>query len=185
MNVVLSSESVVAHLHPCACLFSVEGRGGYFDSFGIIRDVMQNHLLQMLSIIAMEPPVSLTAEDVRDEKVKLLRCIAPITVDDTVIGQYTADPKGKEPGYLDDPEVPKDSVTPTYAASVLHINNSRWMGTPFIMKCGKALNEKKADIRIQFKYPVNTLFDDVSPNELVLRVGPDEAVYCQLTTTRM
>jgi glucose-6-phosphate 1-dehydrogenase len=119
--------------------FGVMGRGGYFDDFGIIRDVMQNHLLQMLSIVAMEPPLSLSAEDVRDEKVKLLRSIAPITVEDTVIGQYTADkrqPKG-EPGYLEDPEVPKDSVTPTYAASVLHINNSRWMGVPFIMKCGK------------------------------------------------
>lgn len=145
--------------------------------FGIIRDVMQNHLLQMLSIVAMEAPLSLSAEDVRDEKVRLLRAITPITVADTVIGQYTADPNGKEPGYLDDPDVPKDSVTPTYAACCLHINNTRWQGVPFIMKSGKALDEKKADIRIQFKHPVNTLFEDISPNELVLRVGPEEAVY--------
>lgn len=138
---------------------------------------MQNHLLQMLSIVAMEAPLSLSAEDVRDEKVRLLRAITPITVADTVIGQYTADPNGKEPGYLDDPDVPNDSVTPTYAACCLHINNSRWQGIPFIMKSGKALDEKKADIRIQFKHPVNTLFSDISPNELVLRVGPEEAVY--------
>ena len=138
---------------------------------------MQNHLLQMLSIVAMEAPLSLSAEDVRDEKVRLLRAITPITVADTVIGQYTADPNGKEPGYLDDPDVPKDSVTPTYAACCLHINNTRWQGVPFIMKSGKALDEKKADIRIQFKHPVNTLFEDISPNELVLRVGPEEAVY--------
>lgn len=162
--------------------FGTQGRAGFFDSFGIIRDVMQNHLLQMLSIVAMEPPLTLSAEDVRDEKVKLLRSIGPITPIDTVIGQYTADPKGKEHGYTDDPEVPKDSVTPTFAVCALHINNSRWMGIPFILKCGKALNEKKAEIRIQFKQPVNTLFSDISPNELVLRVGPDEAVYLKMTT---
>ena len=150
--------------------------------FGIIRDVMQNHLLQMLSIVAMESPISLSAEDVRDEKVRLLRTIAPITVADTVIGQYTADPKGREPGYLEDKDVPADSVTPTFATCVLHINNTRWQGIPFIMKSGKALDEKKADIRIQFKHPVNTLFSDVSPNELVLRVGPDEAIYLKMTT---
>jgi len=139
-------------------------------------------MLQMLSIVGMEPPISLSAEDVRDEKVRLLRTIAPITVADTVIGQYTADPAGKEPGYLDDKGVPKDSVTPTFATTVLHINNPRWAGVPFIMKAGKALDVKKADIRIQFKNPVNTLFSDVSPNELVLRVGPSEAV-CQDTYT--
>jgi len=162
--------------------FGTEGRGGYFDNFGIIRDVMQNHLLQMLSILAMEPPLSLSAEDVRDEKVKLLRAITPITVEDTVTGQYTASADGKEPGYKDDKDVPQDSVTPTFAATVLHINNTRWMGTPFIMKAGKGLNEKKGEIRIQFKTPVNTLFEDVSPNELVLKVTPDEAVYLKMTT---
>ena len=160
--------------------FGTQGRSGYFDEFGIIRDVMQNHLMQMLSIVAMEPPISLSAEDVRDEKVRLLRSISPISPNETVIGQYTADPKGKEPGYLDDKDVPKDSVTPTFATCVLHVNNSRWMGVPFIMKSGKALDEKKADIRIQFKHPVNMLFSDVSPNELVLRVGPDEAVYLKV-----
>lgn len=192
----------------------------FFFQFGIIRDVMQNHLLQILSIIGMEPPLSLSAEDVRDEKVKLLRSIAPITIYDTVVGQYTAEKKpGGEPGYLDEPDVPDDSVTPTYAVCVLHCQNTRWMGVPFILKCGKGLNEKKADIRIQFKTPVNTLcqeqhatfassfclylcvsfadvhltclldllvctcsVDDVSPNELVLRVGPDEVVYMKMTT---
>jgi glucose-6-phosphate 1-dehydrogenase len=109
---------------------------------------MQNHLLQMLSIVAMETPISLSAEDVRDEKVRLLRTIAPITVADTVIGQYTADPKGKEPGYLDDKEVPKDSVTPTFATCVLHINNSRWSGVPFIMKSGKVGNSATANVSV-------------------------------------
>jgi len=162
--------------------FGTQGRGGYFNDYGIIRDVMQNHLLQMLSILAMETPLSLSAEDVRDEKVRLLRSISAITTADTVIGQYTADPNGKEPGYTEDKDVPDDSVTPTFATCVMHINNPRWAGIPFIMKAGKALDEKKADIRIQFKRPVNTLFSDISPNELVLRVGPDEAVYLKMTT---
>ena len=87
--------------------FGTQGRGGYFDHYGIIRDVMQNHLLQMLSLVAMESPVSLSAEDVRDEKVKLLRCIRPIVRDDIVIGQYSADPKGSEGSYTEDPTVPK------------------------------------------------------------------------------
>jgi glucose-6-phosphate 1-dehydrogenase len=166
--------------------FGTQGRGGYFDSFGIIRDVMQNHLLQILSLVGMEAPVSLGAEDVRDEKVKLLRAIQPITRQDIVVGQYSADPRGKEPGYTEDKTVPNDSVTPTFAAAVLHVNNARWHGTPFILKCGKALNEKQANIRIQFKIPHNNIYDlsDVSPNELVLRVQPDEAVYLKMSTKK-
>jgi len=161
-----------------------QGRGGYFDEFGIIRDVMQNHLLQIFALVAMEPPVSLNAEDVRDEKVKLLRCVKPIVRDEIVTGQYLADPNGKEPGYLEDPTVPKGSVTPTYATAILHIHNQRWEGTPFILKCGKALNERKAEIRIQF-YPVhNNVFTgtpvDGTPNELVIRVQPNEAVYLKM-----
>jgi glucose-6-phosphate 1-dehydrogenase len=161
-----------------------QGRGGYFDEFGIIRDVMQNHLLQIFALVAMEPPVSLNAEDVRDEKVKLLRCVKPIIREEIVTGQYLADPKGKEPGYLEDPTVPKGSVTPTFATAILHIHNQRWEGTPFILKCGKALDERKAEIRIQF-YPVhNNVFVgtpvDGNPNELVIRVQPNEAVYLKM-----
>jgi len=124
----------------------------------------------------------LSAEDVRDEKVKLLRCIRPIVRKDIVIGQYGADPHGSEGAYIDDPTVPKDSITPTFACAVLWIDNDRWSGTPFILKCGKALNERKADIRIQFSPPGNRLFTDTSPNEIVLRVQPDEAVYLKITT---
>ena len=113
------------------------GRGGYFDSFGIIRDVMQNHLLQILSIVAMEKPVSLDAEDIRNEKVKVLRAIEPVVMEDVLLGQYTSRPDGSEPGYLDDPTVPKGSTCPTFAAAVLHIKNDRWEGVPFILKCGK------------------------------------------------
>lgn len=164
--------------------FGTQGRGGYFDKFGIVRDVLQNHLLQILSLVAMEEPVSLAAEDVRDEKVKLLRAIKPIVKQDTIIGQYGPQNKqGGEVGYLEDKTVPSGSVTPTFAAMILHIHNSRWRSCPFILKAGKALDDRKAEIRIQFKVPGNQLFkDDVSPNELVLRVQPDEAVYLKMST---
>ncbi|KAI1318252.1 Glucose-6-phosphate 1-dehydrogenase [Mortierella claussenii] len=160
--------------------FGTEGRGGYFDEFGIIRDVMQNHLLQILTLVAMEPPVSLGAEDVRDEKVKVLRFISPIEKDDILLGQYGKSEDGKEPGYLDDKTVPKGSKTPTYAAATLHINNDRWAGVPFVLKCGKALDQQKTEIRIQFKDVVGNLFNSLSRNEIVIRVQPNEAVYVKM-----
>lgn len=163
-----------------------QGRGGYFDQFGIIRDVMQNHLLQIASLIAMEPPVTLSSEDVRDEKVKVLRSAPPLRLDETILGQYVGNDNGEE-GYLDDPTVPKDSVTPTFAMCVLHFNSSRWEGVPFILKCGKGLNERKAEIRIQFKDRPGGLFKNesdpkgiASRNELVIRVQPDEAIYVKM-----
>lgn len=166
--------------------FGTEGRGGYFDTFGIVRDVMQNHLLQVLSLVAMEPPVSMSAEDVRDEKVKVLRCIPPIKLEEMVLGQYGTDATGKKPGYHDDETVPPGSRTPTFATAVLHINNHRWHGVPFILKCGKALNERKAEVRIQFHGKSNGLYDDedMHNNELVIRIQPDEAVYLKVMAKR-
>eukprot|EP00505_MAST-04D_sp_SCG-Rhode-Island_P005085 Stramenopile-MAST_4_protein_5085 len=166
--------------------FGTEGRGGYFNEFGIIRDVMQNHLLQVLSLVAMEPPVRVTGHDhsnfIRDEKVKVLRCIPPLTLDDVIVGQYIG-AKGK-PGYLEDDTVPKGSKCPTYALAQFQINNSRWSGVPFIMKAGKALNQRKAEVRIQLKSPPGntTMFvgEDVPNNELVIRIQPDEAVYMKM-----
>lgn len=160
--------------------FGTEGRGGYFDEFGIIRDILQNHLLQVLSILTMERPVSFAAEDIRDEKVKVLRAIPPIERSDTLLGQYVA-ANGK-PGYLDDDTVPHNSVCPTYAATTLWINNPRWEGVPFILKAGKALNEAKVEVRIQFKDVTQGIFKDISRNELVLRIQPSEAVYLKLNT---
>ncbi|KAL1923758.1 uncharacterized protein VTP21DRAFT_8738 [Calcarisporiella thermophila] len=160
--------------------FGTEGRGGYFDEFGIIRDVMQNHLLQVLSIVAMERPVSLEPEDIRDEKVKVLRCIPPIKPEDSLIGQYTKSEDGSKPGYKDDDTVPKDSNCPTFAITVLWINNDRWQGVPFILKAGKALNEQKVEVRVQFRDVAGQTFEDVSRNELVVRVQPNEAVYLKM-----
>jgi glucose-6-phosphate 1-dehydrogenase len=105
------------------------------------RDVIQNHLMQILSIVAMEKPHSTKGEDIRDEKVKVLRCIPPIKLEDVVIGQYIGDKDSTDPerqqGYLDDKGVPKDSKTPTYAQVVLSIDNERWAGVPFILRAGK------------------------------------------------
>ncbi|XP_046961117.1 glucose-6-phosphate 1-dehydrogenase [Vanessa cardui] len=164
--------------------FGTEGRGGYFDSFGIVRDVMQNHLLQILSLVAMEKPVTLNPNDIRDEKVKVLRHIKPIELKNLLVGQYVGNPNGQgeeKLGYLDDPTVPKDSVTPTYAVAVIYIDNFRWQGVPFILRCGKALNERKAEVRVQYKDVPGDIFEGhTKRNELVIRVQPGEALYLKL-----
>ncbi|KAI6224756.1 Glucose-6-phosphate 1-dehydrogenase [Aphelenchoides besseyi] len=170
--------------------FGTQGRGGYFDSSGIIRDVMQNHLMQILTLVAMEKPASLSAEDIRNEKVKVLKNIKAVELKDVVLGQYVADPNGKDEdartSYLDDPTVPNDSVTPTYATAVLFVNNERWEGVPFFLRCGKALNERKAEVRIQYKEVAGDIFPSgaLKRDELVIRVQPNEAVYMKLNTKR-
>ncbi|KAM6976516.1 glucose-6-phosphate 1-dehydrogenase-like [Aplochiton taeniatus] len=168
--------------------FGTQGRGGYFDDFGIIRDVMQNHLLQILSLVAMEKPASTNSDDIRDEKVKVLKCIAPVALSDVVLGQYVGDPEGEGPstvGYLDDPTVPKGSCTPTFATAVLYVQNERWGGVPFILRCGKALNERKAEVRLQFTDVPGNIFTERCPrNELVVRVQPNEAIYLKMMTKK-
>ncbi|XP_031492872.1 glucose-6-phosphate 1-dehydrogenase, chloroplastic-like isoform X2 [Nymphaea colorata] len=169
--------------------FGTEGRGGYFDNYGIIRDIMQNHLLQILAIFAMEPPVSLDAEDIRNEKVKVLRSIRQLQLDDVVIGQYKSHKRGGKvyPAYTDDPTVPKNSLTATFAAAALFIDNARWDGVPFLMKAGKALHSRRAEIRVQFRHVPGSLYKrnfgadiDRTTNELVIRVQPDEAIYLKI-----
>jgi len=157
-----------------------DGRGGYFDSFGIVRDVCQNHLLQILALVAADFPVSLSSDDIRDEKVKVVRSIRPINLQDCVLGQYGKSVDGKQPSYLDDKTVPPGSVTPTYACIKFFIDNPQWDGVPFIMKAGKALDNKKTEVRIQFKGAMGNLYGDAAPNELVLRVQPGEAMYMKL-----
>lgn len=166
--------------------FGTYGRGGYFDQFGMIRDVMQNHLLQILSLVAMERPISSNPEDIRDEKVKVLRCMPPLKREDIVLGQYVGDEDGEgeaKLGYRDDPTVPNDSKTETYAMAVLWVNNERWEGVPFFLRCGKALNERKAEVRIQYKDVPGDIFNgQLKRNELVMRVQPGEAVYIKMMT---
>jgi len=157
--------------------FGTQGRGGYFDKYGIIRDIIQNHLIQVMCLVAMEAPIRASgpgsSSDVRDEKVKVLKSISPVTLDDVYLGQYE--------GYTDDETIEnKDSNTPTFAAVKLHVNTPRWQGVPFILKAGKALNERKAEIRIQFKDAPAAdfmFYGDVPRNELVMRMQPNEAIY--------
>ncbi|BFZ55848.1 Glucose-6-phosphate 1-dehydrogenase [Savitreella phatthalungensis] len=162
--------------------FGTEGRGGYFDDIGIIRDVMQNHLLQVFTVIAMERPLSFSAEDIRDEKVRVLRSVPIIKTSDVIVGQYTKSKDGSKPGYKDDDTVDKDSRCATFAAMALFINNERWEGVPFILKAGKALDEAKVEVRVQFKDVTGGIFGDIPRNELVLRVQPDESVYMKINT---
>ncbi|GAV68462.1 G6PD_N domain-containing protein/G6PD_C domain-containing protein [Cephalotus follicularis] len=169
--------------------FGIEGRGSYFDNHGIIRDIMQNHLLQILALFAMETPVSLDAEDIRNEKVKVLRSMTTVKLQDVVVGQYNGYCEGDAsyPGYTDDPTVSDDSLTPTFAAATLFINNARWDGVPFMMIAGKALHSKRAEIRVQFRHVPGNLYNrkfgtdlDKTTNELVIRVQPDEAIYLKI-----
>lgn len=162
--------------------FGTEGRGGYFDGIGIIRDVMQNHLCQVLSLVAMERPLSFDPEDIRDEKVRVLKAVRPIEHRNVILGQYGPNEEGK-PGYLDDASIKsKDSKTPTYAAIALEIRNERWDGVPFILKAGKALNDSKVEIRIQLRPVARGIFHDITPNEVVLRVQPNETIYMKVNT---
>ncbi|GKB15887.1 glucose-6-phosphate 1-dehydrogenase, cytoplasmic isoform [Tanacetum coccineum] len=159
--------------------FGTDGRGGYFDQYGIIRDIIQNHLLQVLCLVAMEKPVSLKPEHVRDEKVKVLQSVLPVEDSEVVLGQYE--------GYTEDPTVPDNSNTPTFATLILRIHNERWEGVPFIIKAGKALNSRKAEIRVQFKdvpgdiYKCRLLGKTQGRNEFVIRLQPSEAMYMKLT----
>lgn len=168
-----------------------EGRGGYFDKYGIVRDIIQNHLIQVMALLAMERPCSLSADDIRDEKLKVLRCTPPLTTDNIVTGQYLsgvdADGNHKK-GYAEDETVPNDSKCPTFAMCVLFVNNERWQGVPFILKAGKALNESKVEIRVQLRDVPGDLFLQKSApkgtqtrNELVVRLQPDPSIYMKMT----
>lgn len=160
--------------------FGTEGRGGYFDDIGIIRDVMQNHLLQVLTLLAMERPASFDPESIRDEKVKVLKAMAPINTNDIIIGQYDKSEDGSRPAYLDDETVKPGSKAVTYAALTMNIQNERWDGVPIIMRAGKALDGGKVEVRVQYKQVASGIFDSMPSNELVIRIQPNEAVYIKL-----
>jgi len=166
---------------------SVEGRGGYFDQYGIVRDVMQNHLLQILALVAMEPASQLDAGHICNEKIRVLRGIAPLAIEDIVLGQYSrGEWKGRqEKGYLEDEQVPAGSITPTFAAALLRVDNDRWRGVPFLIRAGKGLETRETEIRLRFKPVDTTLFAGLPPgasNELVIRVQPDESIRLHVMT---
>ncbi|HEY4027570.1 MAG TPA: glucose-6-phosphate dehydrogenase [Candidatus Dormibacteraeota bacterium] len=165
----------------------VEQRGDYYDRVGALRDIVQNHALQLLTLVAMEPPVALEAGAVRDEKVKVLRAIRPLSPDEvgiqTVRAQYT---EGwvmgeKVPAYRQEPKVAPDSQTETYAALRCMIDNWRWAGTPFYIRTGKRLPKQVTEIRVQFKRPPHLTFGrtatrDLEPNAITLRIQPEEGI---------
>ncbi len=171
----------------------IEQRAGYYEEAGVLRDMFQNHMFQLLALTAMEPPVTFGAEPVRDEKIKVFNSIQPFPLDrlsDTVaIGQYG---RGKidqnpVPGYREEKGVSEKSVTPTFAAMKVLIDNWRWNGVPFYLRSGKRLSSRRTEISIHFK-PVphlmfsNTLNEPIEPNRLVLRVHPDEGMNLFLQT---
>jgi len=160
-------------------------RGGYYEEAGAIRDMVQNHVLQVLSLIAMEPPVSLEAENVRDEKVKLLKSIRLMTpaqvAENVVRGQYFAGEVDGElrPAYRSEPKVKPNSNVETFLAMRLYIDNWRWSGVPFYIRTGKNLPLGASEVRVQFRSAPNILFaakDHLDANSLTLRLQPDEGM---------
>ncbi len=166
----------------------VEGRGAYYEEAGALRDMIQNHILQLLCLVAMEPPVSFDADPVRDEKTKVLRAIRPIRPDGVdqvaVRGQYGPGflEGHRVPGYRDEKGVTPDSRTETFAALKLFIDNWRWAGVPFYLRTGKRLPKRASEIAIQFWGTPHPLFrrpdpaDRLDPNLLVVRIQPDEGI---------
>ncbi len=161
-------------------------RGGYYDSSGAMRDIIQNHVMQVLTLVAMEPPIAWDADDIRDEKVKVLRSIRPIKPSEadqySVRAQYSAGSVAGEgvKGYLETDEVAPNSTTETYVAFKLLIDNWRWADVPFYLRTGKALPKRATEISIEFKRPPAQLFreytEGLDSNRLILRIQPDEGI---------
>jgi glucose-6-phosphate 1-dehydrogenase len=154
----------------------IEGRGKFYDETGVVRDIVQNHLLQVLALCAMEPPVSFEAEEIRDEKAQVFRSLRRFTPEEVerrvILGQFR--------GYRDEPNVDKGSKTPTFAALKVFIDNWRWQGVPFYLRAGKKLSTRVTEVAIHFQSVPLLLFenkgDPLEPNVLTLRIQPDEGI---------
>jgi glucose-6-phosphate 1-dehydrogenase len=165
----------------------VEGRGPFYEKAGALRDVVQNHVMELLSLVALEPPSSFEAESVRREKLKVWRAIPSIPILNVVRGQYGAGQiDGQKVGsYRDEERVSPNSGTETYAAVKLEVENWRWAGVPFYLRAGKRMQKRVTEIDIQFKQPPLLIFDrlaksqncqTIKPNLLTLRIQPDEGI---------
>mgnify|MGYP001765174605 CR=1 FL=1 len=158
----------------------LEGRVGFYDGAGALRDMVQNHMLQLLALVAMEPPANYDATAIRDEKVKVLRALRLIAPDETVTGQYRAGAIAGQPvpGY--DEELGKDSDTETFVAIKAHLDNWRWKGVPFYLRTGKRLPERKTEIVVQFRHVPHSIFAGKGartvPNQLVIGIQPEENI---------
>jgi len=168
----------------------VGSRGGYYDRSGATRDMIQNHMFQLMALVAMEPPVALDAVSIRDEKVKVFKSVRPLRPERAdefaVRGQYSAGEASgqKTGGYKSEKDVPPTSQTETFAAMKLYIDNWRWSGTPFYLRTGKCLPQKLSEVVVRFRSPPLTLFqkscEAVYPNDLVIRVQPEEGISWRL-----
>ncbi|HEX2500101.1 MAG TPA: glucose-6-phosphate dehydrogenase [Methylomirabilota bacterium] len=173
----------------------VEDRGNYYETAGVLRDMIQNHLFQLLALVAMEPPISFAADAVRDEKVKVLQAIRPMTpeeiLDRTVRGQYDAGVIEDQPvrAYRREPKVSPTSVTETYAALKLFVENWRWAGVPFYLRSGKRLARRRTEIVVEFRRPPLLFLEkadvaDIEPNRLVMHIQPEEGIELQVKAKR-
>jgi glucose-6-phosphate 1-dehydrogenase len=169
----------------------VEARGGFYEPTGALRDMVPNHLFQLLAMVAMEPPNSFAAEAVRDEKAKLVEAVRPVRPEDAVRGQYAAGRVGGHavPAYRDEPDVARDSHTETYVALKLEIENWRWAGVPFYLRTGKRMSAHHTEVAVHFRPPPFRMFrdtavTDLAPNVLRLRISPDPGAVTTLNVKR-
>ncbi len=170
----------------------VGDRAEYFDQAGVLRDMVQNHLMQIFSLISMEPPVNLSADAIRDEKVKVLRSLRPVDLETqppmAIRGQYgPGEIKGKEAiGYREEKNVPVESSIDTFVALRLHLDNLRWAGVPFYLRSGKALSRKGTEVVVTFKSLPNVLFNThgqhTQQNQIVFKIQPQEGILLELTS---
>ncbi|MEO0653281.1 MAG: glucose-6-phosphate dehydrogenase [Pseudomonadota bacterium] len=159
----------------------VGGRGGYYDKSGAMRDMIQNHLMQLLCLTAMEPPSKFDPDAVRDEKLKVIRALDPVQTSDIVRGQYGGD--DDDVGYVEHAENP-DSITESFIAMKLHISNWRWNGTPFYLRTGKRMRARLSEIAVRFKEPPHSIFGaaaGTNANELTIRLQPNEGMDLSVT----
>ena len=148
--------------------FGIEGRGKFYDGVGATRDVLQNHILQVLTMLTMEPPISISSEDMQNEKIKVLSAIRDIKADDVIRGQYV--------GYLDEEGVAANSDTETFVAMKVFIDNWRWAGVPIYMRTGKKMPESVLEVLVEFKKPPRELFGRGNPNAVHFRLGAKDGV---------
>ncbi len=167
----------------------VGSRAGFYDQTGAARDMVQNHLLQLLCIVAMEQPISLDADDIRDEKLRVLRCLKPMNVAEiktnTVRGQYSDGTIGNEvvPSYVMEDGIPTDSKTETFVALKAYINNARWANVPFYLRTGKRMQTQRSEIIIEFSEQPFSIFSGQAngrTNRLVITLQPDERIQMQM-----
>jgi glucose-6-phosphate 1-dehydrogenase len=148
--------------------FGIEGRGKFYDGVGATRDVLQNHILQVLTMLTMEPPISISSEDMQNEKIKVLSAIRDIKSDDVIRGQYV--------GYLEEDGVKDQSDTETFVAMKIFIDNWRWAGVPIYMRTGKKMPETVLEVLVEFKKPPRELFGRGNPNAVRFRLGAKDGV---------